>query len=86
MTEILLVDSTPNQSWQMITVVHPEHRGSRLGLAVKLANLEALALAAPEVESIITGNAATNAPMIVVNDMMGFEIDGIGGFWQRHLA
>ena len=32
---------------------------------------------------IVTGNAAENAPMIAVNDMMGFEIAGAGWFWQK---
>ena len=70
----------------MLTVVHPAHRGHRLGLAVKLANLEALARRAPAVRTIVTGNAAVNAPMIAVNDMMGFRIAGEGIFWQKHLA
>lgn len=34
---------------------------------------------------IITGNAAVNAPMIAVNDMMGFEIASEGNFWQKRL-
>jgi GNAT superfamily N-acetyltransferase len=86
MTEILVADTVPRQAWQMITVVHPDHRGHRLGLAVKLANLELLAERAPKVELIVTGNASVNAPMIAVNDMMGFEIAGVGTFWQKHLS
>jgi GNAT superfamily N-acetyltransferase len=86
MTEILVADDVPRQAWQMITVVHPDHRGHRLGLAVKLANLELLAERAAKVELIVTGNASVNAPMIAVNDMMGFEIAGQGTFWQKHLS
>jgi GNAT superfamily N-acetyltransferase len=86
MTEILIADDVPRQAWQMITVVHPDHRGHRLGLAVKLANLELLAQRAPKVELVVTGNASVNAPMIAVNDMMGFEIAGQGTFWQKHLS
>ena len=86
MTEILVADSVPHQAWQMITVVLPDHRGHRLGLAVKLANLELLAERAPKVELIVTGNASVNAPMIAVNDMMGFEVAGQGTFWQKHLS
>ena len=77
-SEILLADDTPDQSWQLITVVHPAHRGHRLGLAIKIANLDVLAERAPAVRFIRTGNAAVNAPMIAVNDMMGFEIVGEG--------
>jgi GNAT superfamily N-acetyltransferase len=85
-SEILLADDTPDQCWQLITVVHPAHRGHRLGLAVKIANLDVLTERAPAVRFIRTGNAAVNAPMIAVNDMMGFEIVGEGQFWQKHLT
>ncbi len=39
-TELSLAAGSPEQAWQMLTVVHPAHRGHRLGLAVKLANLD----------------------------------------------
>jgi GNAT superfamily N-acetyltransferase len=84
-TELTIAVDAPQQAWQMLTVVHPEHRGHRLGLAVKLANLDVLASRAPDVRLIITGNAAVNAPMIAVNDMMGFEVAGEGQFWQKPL-
>lgn len=84
-TELLLAADAPGQAWQMLTVVRPAHRGHRLGLAVKIANAAALARLAPEVRLIITGNAAVNAPMIAVNEMMGFEIASEGNFWQKRL-
>ena len=62
-TELSIGAESPWQAWQMLTVVHPEHRGHRLGLAIKLANLDALARHAPQVRVIVTGNAAVNAPM-----------------------
>ncbi len=82
-SELLLSPDAPREAWQMATLVHPSHRGHRLGLAVKLANVEALGAAAPSVRRILTGNAAENTPMIAVNDMMGFEIAGAGWFWQK---
>ncbi len=85
-SEIMIADDVPQQAWQLITVVDPAHRGHRLGLAIKLANLDLLAERAPKVEFIMTGNAAVNAPMIAVNDMMGFEVVGHGMFWQKHLS
>jgi GNAT superfamily N-acetyltransferase len=84
-TELLLAPDAPRQAWQMLTVVHPEHRGHRLGLAIKLANIDVLARQAPDVRVIVTGNAAVNAPMIAVNDLMGFEVVGEGQFWQKRL-
>ncbi len=85
MTEILVSSDESQQSWQLDTVVHPEHRGHRLGLAVKLANLEFLSRESPGITFVVTGNAAVNAPMIAVNDMMGFRILSEGTFWQKHL-
>jgi GNAT superfamily N-acetyltransferase len=85
MSELLLAHDTPDQAWQLVTVVHPAHRGHRLGLAVKIANLEALARRAPAARLIVTGNAAVNAPMIAVNDMLGFEVAGEGMFWQKQV-
>ncbi len=85
MSELLLAHDTPDQAWQLITVVHPAHRGHRLGLAVKIANLDALTARGPAVRLIVTGNAAVNAPMIAVNDMLGFEVVGEGMFWQKNL-
>jgi hypothetical protein len=85
-TELAIGAESPDQAWQMLTVVRPEHRGHRLGLAIKLANVEFLASGAPDVRLIVTGNASVNAPMIAVNDMMGFEIASEGNFWQKDLA
>ncbi len=84
-TELCLAVDSPDQAWQMLTVVHPEHRGHRLGLAVKMANVEELARRAPGVRLIVTGNASVNAPMIAVNDMMGFVVASEGNFWQKRL-
>jgi GNAT superfamily N-acetyltransferase len=85
-SELLVDPDVPAEAWQLETLVLPAHRGSRLGLAVKLANLDALAGAAPAVRRITTGNAAVNDPMIAVNDMMGFSVAGAGHFWQRELG
>jgi GNAT superfamily N-acetyltransferase len=84
-SELLLAHDTPGEAWQMATLVHPDHRGHRLGLAVKIANLDFLAQQAPAVRLVVTGNARDNAPMIAVNDMLGFEVVGVGMFWQKSL-
>jgi GNAT superfamily N-acetyltransferase len=54
------------------TVVLAAHRGRRLGLRVKLANLELLAREHPQVRAVDTYNADDNRWMIAVNDAMGF--------------
>lgn len=54
------------------TLVALEHRGRRLGLRIKLANLELLCREHPEVRAIDTFNADDNRWMIAVNEAMGF--------------
>lgn len=54
------------------TFVHREHRGRRLGLATKAANLRALQRAHPEMRRIVTQNAETNDHMVSINELMGF--------------
>jgi GNAT superfamily N-acetyltransferase len=54
------------------TLVDRAHRGRRLGLRIKLANLELLVREHPEVRAIDTFNADDNRWMIAVNEAMGF--------------
>ncbi len=54
------------------TFVHRDHRGRRLGLAVKAANLRAMQEAHPEMRRLTTQNAETNAFMVAINEQMGF--------------
>ena len=58
---------------QWDTIVLPEHRGHRLGMRVKAANLIALRRALPEARAIITWNAEENRPMLDVNEALGFR-------------
>jgi GNAT superfamily N-acetyltransferase len=85
-TELALPGQRPTEAWQWATLVRREHRGHRLGLAVKLANLDYLATVFPEARLVITGNAQENAPMIAVNEMLGFEVAATATFWQKDLA
>ncbi len=59
--------------WQWGTFVHREHRGRRLGLATKVANLRHLQEHHPEMKRIVTQNAETNDHMVSINALMGFE-------------
>jgi len=84
-SEIAVVEAEPTEAWQWATLVLPEHRGHRLGLATKLANLENLHDRFPAVRRVITGNAAQNTTMIAVNDMMGFEVVADQTLWERRV-
>jgi GNAT superfamily N-acetyltransferase len=84
-SELALPQDHPSEAWQLSTLVLREHRGHRLGLAVKLATLESLGASLPAVTLVVTGNAQENAPMIAVNEMLGFEVVANGTFWQKQL-
>jgi hypothetical protein len=56
------------------TLVGRDHRGHRLGAAVKVANLRALQQARPDVTVIQTENAETNAYMVSINERLGFQV------------
>ncbi len=68
------------------TIVLEEHRGHRLGMLLKLANLEQLELVAPGRPSITTSNAEENRPMLAVNESVGFVPVGYEGAWKRVVA
>jgi RimJ/RimL family protein N-acetyltransferase len=61
-----------NEAHQWGTLVHPDHRGHRLGAAVKVANLRNLQRERPDVERVSTTNAEVNAWMVAINDRLGF--------------
>jgi len=58
---------------QAITIVDPDHRGHRLGLLTKLANLRQIREHHDYITAIWTGNADTNANMVAINDELGFR-------------
>jgi GNAT superfamily N-acetyltransferase len=75
---MLVFDIDENHhAWQGTTIVDPEHRGHRLGMLVKLANLRQVRAAESRLQFINTFNADVNAHMIAVNEAIGFRaIDG----------
>ena len=77
MAAVTAVEADPdNPEWghQLLTAVTRPHRGHRLGLLVKTAMMEWLAEAEPQLERIITGNAAVNQHMIAINEELGYEL------------
>jgi len=75
----------PAWAEQHDTAVLPEHRGHRLGLLVKSAMLLHLAVAEPQLRCILTENAASNGPMIAVNELLGHRVAGYQLLFQRRL-
>jgi GNAT superfamily N-acetyltransferase len=70
---------------QYNTLVLREHRGHRLGMLVKVANLAHLAEVSPGHPSVFTWNAEENRPMLSVNEAMGFVPIAVDAAWQRTL-
>ena len=68
---------------QWDTLVLREHRGHKLGMLAKVANLELLAREHPGHSSVITFNAEENRPMLDVNEAIGFVPFVYEGVWKK---
>jgi GNAT superfamily N-acetyltransferase len=86
-TAVIVDPECPQWGFQQLTAVVRAHRGHRLGLLVKTAMLDLLAVAEPQLEWIATGNAAENAHMIAVNERLGYEVVAPGwNFYEIPVA
>ncbi|MBO3086213.1 GNAT family N-acetyltransferase [Cellulomonas fengjieae] len=68
------------------TLVLREHRGKRLGMLVKTANLQRLAVERPSIRRVGTWNAQENSYMLAINVALGFHPAGGAGEWQLKLG
>lgn len=80
--ELVVPAYDPGVVYQWDTLVLPTHRGHRLGLAIKVANLALVQQQHPERTDLRTFNAASNTAMIAVNDALGFVPVEYQGEWQ----
>ena len=71
-TQLAVPRHDPGKAYQWGTLVDPAHRGHRLGLAVKAANLALLQEREEALSTIITYNAEVNEHMLAVNRRFGF--------------
>lgn len=71
-TDIGVSGHDESTAYQWMTIVAPQHRGRRLGLLLKAANLRLLRREMPGVQRVITWNAESNAHMIAINERLGF--------------
>ena len=67
------------------TLVLREHRGNRLGMLLKVANLLHLQRERPGHPSVVTFNAEENRYMLDVNEAVGFVPMGYEGAWRLDL-
>jgi GNAT superfamily N-acetyltransferase len=76
----------PASITQQDTLVTAEHRGRKLGLLVKAANLRAAQHRWPAARSVLTWNAVENQHMLAINTSLGFKPAGYEGEWQKRLG
>ena len=72
-SELVVPTYDPGHVFQWGTLVRPEHRGHRLGVATKVHNVLWLQEQHPEPAKLVTYNADVNQHMIAVNEAMGFR-------------
>ncbi|HEX6444852.1 MAG TPA: GNAT family N-acetyltransferase [Streptosporangiales bacterium] len=82
-TQIGVPGHEPGVAYQWDTLVLTGHRGHRLGLALKVANLRTLLDEFPDRHRLTTYNAVQNGPMVAVNDALGFRPVEYLEEWQR---
>ena len=75
----------PGYAGQYDTSVLRAHRGHRLGRLLKIAMLQWLTDEEPQLRTLDTWNAASNAHMIEVNEVLGYQVVATGIDWQLHL-
>ncbi|HEX4061524.1 MAG TPA: GNAT family N-acetyltransferase [Streptosporangiaceae bacterium] len=86
LTRIVVDPPRPNWGFQQLTAVVRAHRGHRLGLRVKIAMMDWLVQAEPQLKHIITGNAAANGHMIGINEDMGYRVLDHWQSWELDVA
>ena len=84
-TTLSLPLGEPRPVFQDDTLVLREHRGHRLGMLLKVANIAYLEAERPGHPSIVTWNAEENRFMLDVNEAVGFEPMGYEGAWKKLL-
>lgn len=85
LTTISVLAQRPDVVFQDDTVVLQEHRGNKLGLLIKVANMERLTEQFPDARVLYTWNAPENRYLLKVNQQLGFTTAGVTGIWQKEL-
>ena len=85
-TELLFEPWEPTTALQNNTGIDPDHRGRGLAKWAKAEMLAWLRTDRPEVTRVRTGNAFSNAPMLAINDALGFVVIDSRTEWQADVA
>lgn len=81
-TEVTFDPSTGATAFQQNTGIEPAHRGKGLAKWAKAEMLQRIRPERPEVERVQTSNAFSNAPMLGINDSLGFNTVDTRTEWQ----
>lgn len=85
-TEVTFEPWEPATALQQNTGIDQEHRGLGLAKWCKAAMLQRVRLERPRVERVLTANTFSNAPMLAINDALGFEVISTLTEWQAEAA
>ena len=72
-------------AYQQDTLVHRDHRGHGLGMALKRVNAAQIAAGQPAIATIRTWNADDNTHMLAVNAALGYVVGSQMLEWQKLL-
>ena len=76
----------PGPAFQWTTIVEGGHRGHRLGMLIKVANLRLLRREVPSARQVFTWNADSNTHMLAINKALGFRPVATWCEWQLNLS
>jgi GNAT superfamily N-acetyltransferase len=85
-TEVNYDPRVPPIVGQNGTAVVPAHRGHGIGKWIKARMIERILAEWPAARYIRTGNAYSNAPMLSINDRLGFKVVWSVMIWQLPIA
>ena len=76
----------PHEAFQYDTSVARQHRGHRLGLALKIEMMRWLAEDEPALRVVETWNNVENLPMIAVNEALGYRLSRTFAMFEKALG
>ncbi|MEE2568059.1 GNAT family N-acetyltransferase [Pseudarthrobacter sp. J64] len=85
LTTITVLAHRPDIVFQDDTTGSQAHRGHKLGLLIKVANMVRLEEQFPDARIIYTWNAPENRYLLTVNRQLGFTTAGVTGIWLKEL-